>query len=258
MPPLLVAGHLCQLPHTPAPAAKLIDVDAEKKAVILPAPVYNPLTGDVYELPAETIKAVDGFPACRPVFGRKGRVKPRLCTRLACTSKRSTRRRGPAGDSKGTLPFEQHIKTKIKYEKNIENTITNYNSLQLHTSAGIPGQYPNTGFALYMYRQFMSSYIPKGKCASVPCRRHIPPILPVYVFKCVPVPVPVPVPVQTFVPVPDASVSSVHQYRYRKLWEVRYFMYTGTGNFGKFGTTSIPVPEYSVSSVHQYRYRKLR
>ena len=39
MPPLLVAGHLRQLPHTPAPAADVIDVDAEKKAVpvILPA-----------------------------------------------------------------------------------------------------------------------------------------------------------------------------------------------------------------------------
>ena len=64
MPPLLRAGHLRQLPHTPAPAAEVIDVGAEKKAVpvILPAPVYNSLTGDVYELPAETVKAVDGFP----------------------------------------------------------------------------------------------------------------------------------------------------------------------------------------------------
>ena len=49
MPPLLVAGHLRQLPHTAAPAAEVIDVDAEKNAVpvILPAPVYNSLTGDV-------------------------------------------------------------------------------------------------------------------------------------------------------------------------------------------------------------------
>ena len=64
MPPLLLAGHFCQLPHTPAPAAEVIDVDAEKKAVpvVLPAPVYNSHTGDVYELPAETIKAGDGFP----------------------------------------------------------------------------------------------------------------------------------------------------------------------------------------------------
>ena len=40
-------------------------MDAEKKvvSVILPAaPVYNSLTGDVYELPAERIKAVDSFP----------------------------------------------------------------------------------------------------------------------------------------------------------------------------------------------------
>ena len=64
MPPLLVVCHLCQLPRTPAPAAEVIDVDAEKKAVpvILPATVYKSLTGDVYELPMETIKAVDGFP----------------------------------------------------------------------------------------------------------------------------------------------------------------------------------------------------
>ena len=63
MPPLLVVDHLRQLPRAPSPAAEVIDVDAEKKAVpvILAAPVYNSLTGDVYELPAETIKAVDGF-----------------------------------------------------------------------------------------------------------------------------------------------------------------------------------------------------
>ena len=34
---------------------------------------------------------------------------------------------------------------------------------------------------------------------------------------------------------------------------------TGTGHFGKFGTTSIPVPDTEVGSVqHQYRYRILR
>ena len=73
MPPLLVAGHLRQLPRTPAPAAEVIDVDPEKKAVpvILPALVYNSLTRDVYELPAETIKAVDGFPVPAG-FGREG------------------------------------------------------------------------------------------------------------------------------------------------------------------------------------------
>ena len=58
---------------TPAPAAEVIDVDAEKKSVpaILPAPVYNSRTGDVYELPAETIKAVDDFPV-PTVFRREG------------------------------------------------------------------------------------------------------------------------------------------------------------------------------------------
>ena len=64
MPPRLVASHLRQLPHTPAPAAEVIDVDAKKNAVpvILSAPVYNSVTGDVNELPAETVKAVDSFP----------------------------------------------------------------------------------------------------------------------------------------------------------------------------------------------------
>ncbi len=64
MPPLVMAGYLRQVPHTPAPAAEVIDVDAEKKAVtmILPAPVYNSLAGDVYELPVDTIKDVDGSP----------------------------------------------------------------------------------------------------------------------------------------------------------------------------------------------------
>ena len=49
IPLLLVAGHLRQLPHTPALAADVIDVDAEKKAVavVFHAPVYNPLTGDM-------------------------------------------------------------------------------------------------------------------------------------------------------------------------------------------------------------------
>ena len=37
--------------------------------VTLPAPVYNSLTGDVYVLPAETVKAVDGFPV--PAFFRR-------------------------------------------------------------------------------------------------------------------------------------------------------------------------------------------
>ena len=32
MPPLLVVGHLRQIPHTTAPAAEVIDVDAEKES----------------------------------------------------------------------------------------------------------------------------------------------------------------------------------------------------------------------------------
>ena len=62
---------VCQLPHTPAPAAEVIDKDGEKNAVsvISPAPVYNSLTGDVHELPAEIIKAVDGFPGPAGFWG---------------------------------------------------------------------------------------------------------------------------------------------------------------------------------------------
>ena len=64
MPPLLMTGHLPHLPPTPAPGAEVIDVDPQKKAVlvILHAPVYNSLTEDVYDLPAEAVKDVDGFP----------------------------------------------------------------------------------------------------------------------------------------------------------------------------------------------------
>ena len=41
MPPLVVVGHLCLLPRTPTPAVEVIDVAAEKQAVlvILPAPI---------------------------------------------------------------------------------------------------------------------------------------------------------------------------------------------------------------------------
>ena len=81
--------------------------------------------------------------------------------------------------------------------------------------------------------------------------------------------IPVPsVPIQTFIPVPDTSVSSVqHQYRYRTLRYVRYDSNTGTGHFGKFGTTSIqapPLPIWTsvpklvpVSVQHRHRYRTL-
>ena len=85
MPPVSVAGHIRQVPHTPAPAAEVINVDAGKKAVpvIWPAPVYNSLTGDMQDLPAETVKAVDGFTV--PAGFRKiGRMKPRLPIRFAC------------------------------------------------------------------------------------------------------------------------------------------------------------------------------
>ena len=75
-------------------------------------------------------------------------------------------------------------------------------------------------------------------------RRHIPPVLLV----------------------PDTSVSSV---RHRTLRQLRYDINTGTGHFGKFGTTwipvplvpvqtFIPVPDTSVTSVHQCRHRTLR
>ena len=166
---------------------------------------------------------------CWPGFGRKERVKPHLCTRLAFTSKRSTRRRHPADDPKGTLPFDQHIKTKIKQEKyrdkdqTRENTVSiriSYNSLQVHTSAGTPGQYRICSvpvppvYVQHIYlkasvRRYVAGGIYRRYCRFVYIYTHI--------FKCVPVPVPVPV--QTFVPVPDALASSArHQDRYRQLW----------------------------------------
>ena len=48
---------------SPAPMLEVVDVEAGKKGVpvILPAPVYNSPTGHVYELPADTITAVDSY-----------------------------------------------------------------------------------------------------------------------------------------------------------------------------------------------------
>ena len=59
----------------------------------------------------------------------------------------------------------------------------------------------------------------------------------------------------TSIPVPETLSRSVrHQYRHRKLRCVRYDINTGTGHFGTFGTLSIPVPDTSVSSV-RHPYR---
>ena len=56
------------------------------------------------------------------------------------------------------------------------------------------------------------------------------------------------------------SVTDVRRsYRYRTLRKFRYNINTGTGHFGKFGTTSTPVPETSARWVrHPYRYREYR
>ena len=75
--------------------------------------------------------------------------------------------------------------------------------------------------------------------------------------------------VGTTIPVPDNSVNSVrHRYRYRLPRYIRYDIDTGTGYFGKFGTTSMPVPPVPVwtsvpelvpvSIQHHYRYQTLR
>ena len=152
MPSLLVAGHLRQLLHTPAPAVEVIHVDAEKKAVpvILPAPVYNSRPGDVYELPAETSKP-SMVSRCRPVFEGRGSVRPHLCTRLACTSKRSTRRRRPADNPKGVRYLLNNLSRQISREKMLKIQEPSINHFNFITPA-------NTGFALCMYRQFMSSF----------------------------------------------------------------------------------------------------
>ena len=183
MPPLLVAGHLRQLPHTPAPAAEVIDVEAAQKAVpmFLPAPVYNSLTGDVYELPSETARPVDSFPV-RPVFGGKGRAKPCLCTRLACTSKRPTRRRRPAENLQGVPYLLNSIYLDISRQTSHERKILKRKEpIQIHFN--FPQRVPlaNTGFALYT--SSCPVYVPKRKCAPVPCWRNIPPVLPVYGIK---------------------------------------------------------------------------
>ena len=69
-PPILAAGHLRQLPHTPAPATEIRDVGAVKKGVpvILPAPVYNLLTGDVRTSCRWRRSKLSVVSWCRPVF----------------------------------------------------------------------------------------------------------------------------------------------------------------------------------------------
>ena len=122
--------------------------------VILPTPVYNSITGDLYELPAETIKAIYGFPVPAGFQGEGTRESlVYVLDSPACTSKRSTRRQRLADNPKGTLPFEQHIKT-----KNMKK-ILKLKEPNVIQSNHIPQRVPpaNTIFAVYMYRQFMSS-----------------------------------------------------------------------------------------------------
>ena len=98
----------------------------------------------------------------------------------------------------------------------------------------------DTGFSLYMYRQFMSSCL----CTKAPVCAGTG--TAVYAAGAAVIPIKVSVPVQTFVPVPDASASS-------------YDINTGTGNFRKFGTKSILAWATSECFVrHQCWYRKLR
>ena len=69
--------------------SKGINVNAEKKAVpaILPAPVQLAHRRRVRVVVGDG-QSHRWFSRWRPVFGEKGRVNPRLCTRLACASKR--------------------------------------------------------------------------------------------------------------------------------------------------------------------------
>ena len=121
------------------------------------------------------------------------------------------RRRRPPDNSKGTLPLQQRIKTKIKYEKNIENIKTNFSSLHFYTSAGTPGQHRICSVrAPPVYVQFM--YL----CASV--RGYLPAVYTagtagICIQAC-------------------SGTGTSTEFR------------TGTGRFGKFGTTSMPVPEH--------------
>ena len=114
-----------------------------------------------------------------------------------------------------------------KYEENIENNRTSWNSNKLHTSAGIPCQYricsvhvPPVYVQFMFLRASVRRYLAGGICHRY-CR---------YMYL------------------------SVCRYRYRYR-----LSYRGIGNFGTLGTTSLPAPETWVSSVrHQYRYRRYR
>ena len=169
-------------------------------------------------------------------------MKPRLCTRLACTSNRSTRRRRPASTSTSAshahlqyVPYLSNgIPRRRKQEKNIENIRTNCYSLQLYTSEGTRGQCRICSIhvlPVYVQLMYLSASVCRYLAAGI-CRRYC---------RCM--------------------YSSVYRYgyrfsyRYRTLRYARYDINTGTRNFGTFGTTSIPAQETSIGSV-RYQYEK--
>ena len=165
-------------------------------------------------------------------------MKPRLCSRLAHTSKRSTRRQRPADDPRVPHLLNSISRQRSNKRKKMKKKRTNYNTLQFHTSAGTPGQCQICSVhvpPVYVQFMYLSASMRRYLAGGI-YRRYCR-----YMYSSVPVPV------QTFVPVPDASLSSVrHQYRYRKLRQIEYDI-------------SIPAPETSVSSVrHHYRYRRYR
>ena len=75
MPSFLVAGHLKRLPastHTSTGGRSYRRGRGKESRAsgFVWVPVYNPLTGDVYKLPAETIVAVDGFQVPAGFWGK--------------------------------------------------------------------------------------------------------------------------------------------------------------------------------------------
>ena len=185
--------------------------------VILPAPVYNSRTGDVYELPAETIIAVDDFPVPAG-FRREGTREASFMYSIGVYVE-------PIDEE--TAPCKYFCTCTLGFAA----------EALLFISAA---------FALYVYRQLMSSSCTWAQV----CAGTMPAVCTAGTAgTCIQV-------------CAGTDTGSGKDYRTGSgrfgKFGTRYNINICTGNFGKFGPTSIPASATSVSSVrHQYRYRQL-
>ena len=156
MPPLLVAGNLRELTHTSAGGRHYRRGRGKESRVGDVACAYCVQLAHGRRVRVAGADDLSRWMVsrCGPVFGGKGRVKPHICTRLACMSNRSTRSRRIADNPKGVFYLLNSIPRPRKQEKILkiyQPIILHFNDIPQRVSPA------NTGFSLYMYRQFMPS-----------------------------------------------------------------------------------------------------